>query len=363
MTTPKPAPPLGQAADKFLATLKEAETRKSRAAALLPLTTQFGADTPLGDIDPADIADWMQDKWGALSAGTWNNRAAAIRAAYKWWFERRWITRDDLDDAQDVIRRVRDKPERPAEILTPEEVQALLAQPSLRYPTGIRNRAIIMLLYRSGLRVGELTALRPADLDHKHRSIRVLDPKTGKPQTRFWHESADDALLRWEDKRHELGINGHHRLFCTLKGEPLGESYIRSTMLPTVARKAGIVKRVHAHGLRHTFAVELEAAGATTTEISKLLGHGRTSTTSIYLSHLSNAEAGRALGRVDLPDVSTGTGSASEYRDARLARIEEAIAEFPGMVESFDVLIERNRRLAEEIAELQRRQAEQEAGQ
>lgn len=189
----------------------------------------------------------------------------------------------------------------PAEPLTPAEAAAIIGQCSHRAPTGIRNRALLTLLYRSGLRVSEVLALRPADVDLTRHSIRLLDTKSGQAQTRGFHPSADDALARWLDTRRALGTGGR-RLFCTLAGGPLSEDYVRG-LLRRLAAKAGITKRVHPHGFRHTFAVELEAAGTPVTTISKLLGHSSVAVTARYLDHLTNGQAVAALSAAELPPL------------------------------------------------------------
>ena len=189
----------------------------------------------------------------------------------------------------------------PPELLTPGEVQRLLDGCSRKAPTGIRNRAMLTLLYRSGLRVSELLALRPSDVDQAKRSLRLLDTKAGEAQTRGYHAGADDALARWLDTRAKRGLrNG--KLFTTLDGGPVSDDYVRG-LLRRLATKADIQKRVHPHGLRHTFAVELEAAGVPVTVISKLLGHSSVAVTARYLDHLTNAQAVEALQDVDLPEV------------------------------------------------------------
>ncbi len=191
----------------------------------------------------------------------------------------------------------------PAEPLTPAEVGAIIAQCSARAPTGIRNRALVGLMYRSGLRVSEILALRPSDVNLAKHSIRLLDTKSGKAQTRGFHPSADDALARWIDTRKALpGIGVRARLFCTLDGGPVSDDYVRG-MLKRLAAKAGVTKRVHPHALRHTFAVELEATGVPVTTISKLLGHSSVAVTSRYLDHLTNAQAVEALEAVELPPL------------------------------------------------------------
>src|SRR5487761_1149242 len=174
-----------------------------------------------------------------------------------------------------------------AEPLTPAEVQALIGQCSRRAPTGVRNRALLTLLYRSGLRVSEILALRPSDVDLAKHSIRLLDTKSGKAQTRGFHPSAEDALSRWLDTRKSLGIGNHGRkLFCTLDGGPVSDDY--------------------EHGLRHTFAAELEAGGTPVTVISKLLGHSSVAVTARYLDHLTNAQAVNALESASLPPLEAG---------------------------------------------------------
>src|SRR5262249_47718028 len=155
-------------------------------------------------------------------------------------------------------------------------------------------------LYRSGLRISEALALRPVDVDLGKHSIRVLHGKGDKATTRGFHSSADDALVRWLDRRKALGLRGP--LFCTLDGKPLSDRSVRD-MLKRAAKRAGVVKRVHPHGLRHTFADELRQAGVDVVTISKLLGHSSIAVTSRYLDHLSNGQAVDALQGVALPGL------------------------------------------------------------
>ncbi|MGH3266097.1 MAG: tyrosine-type recombinase/integrase [Trebonia sp.] len=190
----------------------------------------------------------------------------------------------------------------PPEPLTPDEVAAVIGGCSARSRTGIRNRAMLTLLYRSGLRISEALALKPSDVDLKRHTCRVLHGKGDKATVRGFHPTATDALARWIDTRKALGLrNGP--LFCTLDGEPVQAAYVRN-LLGRLAAKAGIDKRVHPHGLRHTFADELRAAGVDVVVISKLLGHSSISVTSRYLDHLTNYQAVAALEGVDLPSLS-----------------------------------------------------------
>jgi len=189
----------------------------------------------------------------------------------------------------------------PPDPLTPAEVAAILGGCSMRAPTGVRNRAMITLMYRSGLRISEALSLKPANIRLDDCSARVLHGKGDKATVRYFHPSAADALARWLDVRKTLGLkNG--TLFCTLEGAPLSDRYVRD-LLRRLADKAGIDKRVHPHGLRHTFADELRRGGADVVQISKLLGHSSIAVTARYLDHLTNAGAGEALRAIDLPEL------------------------------------------------------------
>lgn len=177
----------------------------------------------------------------------------------------------------------------PAEPLTDEEVRRLIKSCSNRAPTGVRNRALLVVLYRGGLRLNEALQLFPKDLDPKKGTIRVLHGKGDKSRLVGLDDGAWAVLQRWLDRRATLGINGRRRLFCTLRGDPLQSAYVRS-LLPRLARKAGIEKRVHAHGLRHTHAFELANEGHPLHVIQAQLGHSSLAVTDRYIRHLAPQE-------------------------------------------------------------------------
>ncbi len=184
----------------------------------------------------------------------------------------------------------------PGEVLRREEVAALMRACSTRAPTGLRNRALLALLYRSGLRISEALALKPRDLDAKAGTVRVRQGKGGKSRTVGMDPEAFDVVARWLDTRKGLGINGTHPVFCTLKGGTVETAYVR-TLLPRLARKAGIDRRVHAHALRHTLAVELVREGVSVAYIQRQLGHSSLGTTTKYLAGLSPEETIQAIRR------------------------------------------------------------------
>ena len=183
----------------------------------------------------------------------------------------------------------------PPELVTPEDVRALLRACSATAPTGIRNRALIVVLYRAGLRLEEALGLMPADVDVPAGLIQV-----GR-RTRHAREVAIDTgalnvVRHWLRSRVSLGIGGDAPLFCTLSGGRVHPAYVRQ-LLPRLAEKAGIDKRVHAQGLRYTHAAELAAEGLPAELIQAQLGHESLASTDRYLRRMSRADRIDALQR------------------------------------------------------------------
>jgi integrase/recombinase XerC len=141
-------------------------------------------------------------------------------------------------------------------------------------------------MYRGGLRVGETLSLRPKDVGVEGGTITVLHGKGNGSRIVGLDPGAMAILGRWLDTRRSLAINGHAPLFCTLAGKPMKSSYVR-TLLPRLARKAAIEKRVHPHGLRHTHGYELMMEGVPVPIIQQQLGHSSLGTTDRYVSHLA----------------------------------------------------------------------------
>ena len=178
---------------------------------------------------------------------------------------------------------------RPIEILSDDEVRRLLDACSATAPTGLRNRALIAVLYRAGLRLGEALAVRPKDIDPGSGAIRVLYGKGRTARTVGIDPGGLAIVQRWLEARETLGIEPAAPAFCTRNGDPIKASYVR-VLFQRLRRKAGIEKRVHAHGLRHTHAAQLRAEGVDIGIISKQLGHRHLLTTIRYLDHVSPAD-------------------------------------------------------------------------
>ena len=165
---------------------------------------------------------------------------------------------------------------------SPQDVQALLdACPDT--PTGIRNRALVTLIYHSGIGVKEVLSLQASSIDFATHSVQLLQTKSGGPQIRNFRPSADDALKRWIQKREERGLQSAP-LFCSVErhpGRPISPRFVRAIMAD-LADRAG-VDRVSANSLRYSYAVRARREGADVAELQGQLGHKSIGHTARYV--------------------------------------------------------------------------------
>ena len=180
--------------------------------------------------------------------------------------------------------------------LSRDEIARLLAAPDPRTPAGRRDRAMLELLYATGLRVSELVSLELNDVDletrvllarGKGRKERIVP--VGAPAgeaVRAWLSGARDALLRGRRSRH---------LFVTPRGGRMTRQGF-AKLLDRHARAAGIARRVSPHKLRHSFATHLLEGGADLRAVQVMLGHADVTTTQIY-THVDRTHVKRLHAR------------------------------------------------------------------
>jgi integrase/recombinase XerD len=169
------------------------------------------------------------------------------------------------------------------EFYEPEQIAGLIAVCSRRAPSGVRDAALISVIFGSGLRISEALALRPADIRRDHK-IHVACGKGGKARTIGVTESALDDLSRWLDVREQLARPASP-VFCTLHGDPIDRRDM-DRMIKRRGAKSDPGQRWHLHGLRHSHAVALLRAGVPVTVIMRQLGHSSLAVTTAYLNHL-----------------------------------------------------------------------------
>ena len=183
------------------------------------------------------------------------------------------------------------------EILSEEEQKALLSVVSRRYPTGIRNYSLMLMMLDCGLRSSEVVNLSPRDLDLTRGVVTVLSGK-GQKDRRVWAcDRAVEAAERWFDKRADLGIDTEW-FYCCITNREVKKKNVLGTFLYTsylrqaferYGERAGIEKRVHPHMLRHSFATDLYRQTKDIRMVQKALGHADLSSTMIY-THLIDEE-------------------------------------------------------------------------
>ena len=142
---------------------------------------------------------------------------------------------------------------------------------------------------------GHLSGASRARAEHLIQLKEEVEAQAAGKRRVLGVDAGTVALVsRWLELRGERRLPSGGPLFCTLAGRPLDQSYIRH-LLPRLARKAAIERRVHAHGLRHSFAVDLVRSGAPLYVVRDALGHTSIATTQVYLSRVGAHEAVDAM--------------------------------------------------------------------
>ena len=173
-------------------------------------------------------------------------------------------------------------------VLSSSEVEALLRQPDVRVPLGIRDKAMLELMYATGIRVSELTGLQLGQV-HLTPGYLVVLGKGDKERLTPMGEYAADALrayLQWGRPR-LLRKAGASEVFLNHRGRPLSRQGFWK-IIKQVAFQAGIRQNLTPHMLRHSFATHLLENGADLRTVQALLGHVDISTTQIY-THVARA--------------------------------------------------------------------------
>jgi site-specific recombinase XerD len=176
-------------------------------------------------------------------------------------------------------------------IIKDDAVEKMLNQLNMDCPIGIRNYAIIMIMWRCALRVQEVCDLMLADADTETGSVYVQQGKGKKDRYTYMDKETTEAVQDWLKVRPESTF-----LFCTMQGGQLDQRYIRE-MCYRISKKAGVYiqdgrkkKPVNPHVFRHTCLTNLlQREGFNIREVQEIAGHAHLSTTEVYL-HVDNQE-------------------------------------------------------------------------
>ncbi len=281
----------------FLAHLEfERGLSRNTLAAYRTDLLQFGRflaerDREATNAGPNDLSDFLADiakgdgnGRAPCSTSTVHRKAACLRSFYR--HLRREETIDDDPTARlDTPQRGKKLPE----VLSYGDVQRLLAQPRGDDPATFRDRALLELMYASGLRASETISLEISDVDLEHGIVRArgkgskerLVPVGGKAlaAVRVYLRAGRPKMVRSHDER---------KLFVNFRGGPLTRQGLYKIVLRH-AKTAGLGDQMSPHTLRHSFATHLLAGGCDLRSVQEMLGHADLSTTQLY-THLSGEE-------------------------------------------------------------------------
>lgn len=229
------------------------------------------------DIRYEDLLDFVEElKEQQYKAATISRHIASMKAFYHYLVKERWVDADISEN----LRAPKIEKKLP-EIMSMEEAVSLLEQPGGSSPKEIRDRAMLELLYATGIRVTELITLKVTDVSLQMGFIICRDGI--KERVIPFGNKAKNALFRYLETGREalLQHSDNDVLFVNCSGQPMSRQGFWK-LIKFYARKAGIESEITPHTLRHSFAAHLVENGADLRSVQEMLGHSDISTTQVY---------------------------------------------------------------------------------
>lgn len=229
-------------------------------------------------VAPQTVVDFLvQIKSEGLSANSMNRALAALRGFYNYLLQERVLEESPLTHIElaKVWMRLPDT-------VSQEEMNRILSGPDNSTPSGLRDRAMLELLYATGLRVSELISLSMNSINWQVGFLAVMG-KGGKERVVPVGRTAYDAVRRYVDEARPKFVRSKTTEVLFLNR--FGRAFTRQGLWKIIvgyAQKAGLQKNVHPHTFRHSFASHLLEGGADLRAVQVMLGHSDISTTQIY---------------------------------------------------------------------------------
>lgn len=234
-------------------------------------------DRHLNDSSESDLSRYFSLKHATTRATSANRRLTVFKRYFRWALRERFVTADPTLKLQSARQALR-----VPKLMSEAQVEALLAAPDDETPLGLRDRAMLELIYASGLRVSELVGLKTFHLGMNEGVLRVMG-KGSKERLVPFGQVARQAIELYLLQARPAILGGQQTddLFVTGRGK--GMSRVMFWMLvKKYALRAGITSPLSPHTLRHAFATHLLNHGADLRAVQMLLGHADISTTTIY---------------------------------------------------------------------------------
>jgi len=232
---------------------------------------------PLNGSSEADLLAYMADRHAGTRATTANRRLTVFKRYF------RWAVREHLVLSDPTLRMLAARqPLRVPKSLSESQVEALLCAPDPATPLGLRDRAMLELMYASGLRVSELVTLKTVQLGLTEGALRVMGKGSRERMLPFGAE-AHAWLQRYLSQARAAILAGaaSDALFVTRLGQGMSRQMFWR-LCKRYALQAGVTAPLSPHTLRHAFATHLLNHGADLRAVQMLLGHADIGTTTIY---------------------------------------------------------------------------------
>jgi len=213
-----------------------------------------------------------------FKAATISRNIASIKALYHFMYKEGLVDAD----ISDVLRAPKIEKKLP-EIMTQAEVNRLLEQPKGATPKELRDKAMLELLYATGIRVSELISLKSSDINLQMGFVICKD--ASKERVIPFGNQARTALLAYLERGRNAMVDNYESevLFVNCSGQPMSRQGFWK-LIKYYAKKAGIDSEITPHTLRHSFAAHLVENGADLRSVQEMLGHSDISTTQVYAS-------------------------------------------------------------------------------
>ena len=239
-------------------------------------------------VAPADIVDYLSERSDTLSKRSQARMLSAFRSFFDWMILE-GAMKENPCDGVDPPKIGRYLPE----VLSVQEVDDIIASVDTSTPAGLRDRAILEVLYGCGLRVSEAAGLRMSDIFAKEGFLRIVG-KGDKERIIPLGEMAAEALEAWYGARPEPCRGYEDFVFLNRSGKSLSRVSIFN-MVKKQAMLAGVRKEISPHTFRHSFATHLVENGADLRVVQEMLGHESILTTEIYTHMDSSSWQGSIL--------------------------------------------------------------------
>ena len=246
--------------------------------------TSLEVDSPC-EVDRAQVERYLNGLKDTLQPATVNRRLAAIRQFYRHALHQSWCAADPTE----LLRSRRSRRQLP-KVLDEAQVVALLEAPDTDTALGLRDRALLEVLYATGLRVSELAALRVDQVNLSQGFVRVEGGKGGKDRLVPLGETAGEWLRAYLERARPALLKEKETdvLFISQQGRPMTRQTIWHRIKHWAERVGMPSAWISPHKLRHAFATHLLNHGADLRVVQALLGHANLSTTEIY-THVADA--------------------------------------------------------------------------